>query len=98
MHAFRHRLNRPALFSTLICAGLIGVGVVRVLSYSRTNPIAIGLRDSALGWLAYQPGVPWSVRFFKLVATPVMMAMVYFVFRALNLGHRVRLPVRTPSG
>jgi hypothetical protein len=92
MRLFWKQLDLHALLSTLACIGLLGVGAVRVLSYSRTNPISIGLRESALGWLTYQPDVPWSVRLFKLIATPVLVAMVYFVFRALNLGHRVRLP------
>jgi hypothetical protein len=92
MRSFRTRLDRPALASVLVCGGLLAVGVARMLSYSVTNPLAARLRESALGFLAYQPDVFWSVRFFKLVATPVLVAVIYFVFRALNHGHRVRLP------
>jgi hypothetical protein len=92
MRPFWKRLDRHALFSALACAGLLGVGAVRVLSYSQTNPISIGLRESALGWLAYQPDLPWNVHFFKFIATPVLVAVIYFVFRALNRGHQVRLP------
>ena len=87
MRGSRMRLDRPALFSVLLCGGLLTVGTVRILSYSLTNPIAIRLRESSLGWLAYQPDVFWSVRFFKLVATPVLIAVIYFVFRALNRGY-----------
>jgi hypothetical protein len=86
------RLDRPALASVLVCGGLLAVGLVRILSYSETNPLAARLRESALGFLSYQPDAFWSVRFFKIVATPVLVAVIYFVFRALNRGHRVRLP------
>ena len=80
------------MISAVVCSGLLAVGAVRFLSYSSTNPLALRLRESALGWLAYQPDIPWSVRFFKLIATPVLVALVYFVFRALNRAHRIRLP------
>jgi len=55
------------------------------------------LRESALGFLAYQPDLFWSVRFFKILATPVLVAVIYFVFRGLNRGHRIRLPGYDPG-
>ncbi len=86
------RIDRRATASILVCSGLIAVGLIRVFSYSATNPISVRLRESALGFLAYQPDAAWSVRFFKLIATPVLIALMYFVFRALNRAHRIRLP------
>jgi hypothetical protein len=86
------RIDRRAAVSILVCTGLIVVGLMRVFSYSATNSISIWLRESALGFLAYQPDAAWSVRFFKLIATPVLVALIYFVFRALNRAHRIRLP------
>jgi len=85
-------IDRRAAISTLVCTALIAIGLIRVLSYSVTNPISAQLRESSLGFLAYQPDAVWNVRFFKLIATPVLVALIYFVFRALNRGHRIRLP------
>ena len=86
------RIDRAAALSVAVCAALLAVGLVRVFSYSPDNPIAAALRDSPLGVLAYRPDVAWSVRFFKLIATPVLIALVYFVFRGLNRMHRIDLP------
>jgi hypothetical protein len=96
MHPPWKRLDLAAGVSTLVCGGLVFIGIVRILSYSATNPLSIRLRASWLGCLAYQPDVFWSVRFFKLIATPVLVALIYFVFRALNHGQRIRLPGYEP--
>ncbi len=46
------------------------------------------LQDSWFGFLAYQPDSAASVRYFKFLATPSVVAVQYFLFRFLNRGHR----------
>ena len=66
----------------------MGLAVVRVLSYSRTGGAGVWIRESFLGFLAYRPDSAASVRFFKILATPSMAAIQYFLFRVLNRWNR----------
>jgi hypothetical protein len=85
----RRRINPAALASISVSAALVLVAVVRMLSYSRTGEVGAWVRESFLGGLAYRPDSLASVRFFKILATPSIVAVQYFLFRALNRGHRV---------
>lgn len=78
-------LNRGAAVSVGICALLAGVGMVRTLSYS-VGMVGDLVRDSAVGFLGYDPGSRLSVRFFKILATPSVVSLVYFYFRWRNAG------------
>ena len=87
----RSRVHLPTLLSLAVAWLLIAVGAVRALSYVRGGPLApLGelVRESWLGWLAYRPHVAADVRYFKILATPSVVAAQYLVFRWLNRGHR----------
>jgi len=86
------RLNLSALFSVVIAALLCMIGVIRMLSYSRGSAVTLWLLDSPLAAIAYRPDVPWSVRLFKVVSTPVIAAGFYFLFRLLNRAAMSTLP------
>lgn len=77
--------NRRALISVGVCAALVFVGLIRMLSYSLGVAGDI-LRDSAFGFLCYDPGSVLNVRFFKILATPTFVAAIYFLFRWRNAG------------
>jgi hypothetical protein len=77
--------NRRALISVGVCAALVFVGLIRMLSYSLGVAGDI-LRDSAFGFLCYDPGSVLNVRFFKILATPTFVAAIYFLFRWRNRG------------
>ena len=68
-----------------VCALLIAVGAVRAASYAESGR---WLQQSWLGFLAYQPDSAASVRYFKILSTPSVAALQYFLFRLLNRGHR----------
>jgi hypothetical protein len=85
------RIHFPTLVSFLVTGPLALVGAVRVLSYYRqiAEP---WIHDSMLGILAYQPDDFFSVRYFKILASPSVVSFLYFVFRFLNRGHRAVFP------
>jgi len=64
---------------------LVGVAVVRMLSYLRGG-VGEWVVQSPLGWLAYRPEDPFSVRYFKFLATPAFVSVMYFMFRGMNHG------------
>ena len=80
------RLNVRVLFSIGISGLLVVVGIVRVMSYSRATPLADWVRSSPLHFLAYEPSSLANVRFFKILATPSVVALIYFYFRWRNAG------------
>jgi hypothetical protein len=85
----RRRIDGAALASVSVSAALVAVAVLRILSYSRAGAVGDWIRESFLAVAAYRPDSVASVRFFKILATPSMVAVQYFLFRALNRGHRV---------
>ena len=91
-HSSQSRWNRPALLSVAAAALLLAIGVVRILSYSKDGVFARWLEATPIGQIGYRPEAVWSVRFFKILANPVCVAGMYFIFRFLNRGHRGTLP------
>ena len=85
----RNRLNAAAIVSCALCTVLVFVGAVRLMSYSEG---AVGnlVRNSVLAVLCYDPDSAAGVRFFKILATPSVIAAVYFFFRWRNAGLRSR--------
>ncbi len=83
---------RPALISVVVCGLLLAVGLLRLVSYWPESALGSWLRGSPLSWAAYDPDRAWNVQFFKIIATPTVVAGMYFIFRLLNRGHRVRVP------
>jgi len=77
--------NRGVLVSIAVCGALVFVGIVRVLSYHQGLPGDI-IRSSPLRVLCYDPGSLLSAQFFKLLATPTVVALIYFFFRWRNSG------------
>lgn len=78
-------LNLDAVVSVSVCAVLVFIGTIRMLSYSE-GAMGVSLRHSVAGFLCYDPGSPFSTRFFKLLATPSVVAPIYFFFRWRNAG------------
>jgi hypothetical protein len=68
-----------------VCGLLVFVGGVRMLSYS-LGPAGDIVRHSVFGFLCYDPDSAASVRFFKVLATPSVVALFYFLFRWRNAG------------
>lgn len=79
------KTNPGAVASVSLCAVLILVGLIRLMSYSRGS-IGDSLRDSVLGFLCYDPASRLNAQFFKLLATPAVVAGIYFFFRWRNAG------------
>jgi len=75
--------NRRAVISSVVCMVLALVGFVRLLSYSR-GYIGDTVRHSVVGFLAYNPHSLVSAQFFKILATPSVVALIYFFFRRWN--------------
>jgi hypothetical protein len=93
----RHRrVHVPALVSVLVAGVLSFVGAVRLISYYRGGP-GIWVRNSFLGFLAYQPDSYFNVRYFKILASLAVVSFVYFLFRWLNRAHRNAFPPGYPS-
>ena len=82
-------INVKVLSAFIICSILILAGAVRVLSYSRGSFIAPVIDDSLLRFFAYQPENYFSVNFFKIIATPAITALIYFLFRGFNDRYEV---------
>lgn len=79
------KTNLGALASVSVCAVLIFVGLVRLMSYSR-GVFGDAVRDSIVGFLCYNPESRINAQFFKILATPTVVAGVYFFFRWRNAG------------
>ena len=77
-------IRLPAHISVAISALLVLIAALRMVSYSRATPFGDLVRNSPLRLLAYKPGSYLDVQFFKIIATPTLVAMQYFLFRALN--------------
>lgn len=77
--------NVGALVSVAVCAVLLLIGFVRFLSYSQ-GVVGEMVRGSALACLAYNPDSVVSTRLFKVLATPSVVAIIYFFFRWRNAG------------
>lgn len=58
-----------------------------MLSYLRDD-IGDTVRHSIVGFLAYNPDSFASAQFFKFLATPSVVALIYFFFRQRNTGPR----------
>lgn len=78
----RAALNWPAVASVV----LIVVGAARLFSYSRATALGDFVRASPLGPIAYSPTEVWNAQYFKILATPSIVAMQYLLFRFLNRG------------
>jgi hypothetical protein len=77
--------NLGALVSIAVCAVFVFVGLVRLLSYSQ-GPVGDIVRNSFAGLLCYNPDSHLNAQFFKLLATPTVVAGIYFFFRWRNAG------------
>ena len=77
-------INFKVLSAFIICSIIIFTGIIRILSYSRGNFISQIIEETLLHYLAYQPDSFFSVSFFKIIATPVFTALIYFLFRGIN--------------
>lgn len=77
------RWNVGAAVSTGLCAVLALAGTVRLLSYTH-GAWGEFVRRSFLSVFAYKPDSPADVRFFKILATPSVVAVIYFFFRWRN--------------
>jgi hypothetical protein len=90
------RLDPAALLSVSIASTLAAVGSIRLASYQR-GVLGAWLRESPLGFLAYQPDDYFNVRYFKVLASLSFVSFIYFTFRVLNRGHRNVFPADYPS-
>jgi len=77
-------INKRVLSAFIICSILIFAGAVRILSYLRGSFVSQIIGDTFLQCLAYQPESYFNVSFFKILATPSVIACIYFLFRGLN--------------
>lgn len=78
-------MNKSALLSVVVCAVLVCAGLVRLASYS-LGALGDAVRGSFVWFLAYDPGNRFNAQFFKLLATPSVVAGIYFLFRWRNVG------------
>ena len=86
------QINRGTVTSIALCAALVCVGFVRMLSYSQ-GPAGDFVRHSFLGILSYDPSSRLNAQFFKILATPAVVAGIYFFFRWRNAG----VPTLSPA-
>jgi len=77
--------NQNAAISVAVCAVLLCVGLLRFASYSE-GALGDAVRGSFVGFLAYDPASKLNAQFFKLLATPSVVAGIYFFFRWRNAG------------
>lgn len=84
--------HKSALLSIVICAILALIGVVRVMSYSRGTLLGELAGWPLLSYLAYQPSSYASAQFFKIIATPSVVAGIYFLIRMRNRSYRRMSP------
>ncbi len=85
-------IHLPAFLSVSISALLVLVAVVRMMSYSRATFLGEIVERSPLRFLGYQPSSYMNTQFLKIIATPCMVAMQYFIFRYLNWSHTRKAP------
>jgi hypothetical protein len=78
------KINIKVLSAFIICSFLIFAGIVRILSYLRESFISQIIEDTFLYYFAYHPKSYFNVNFFKIFATPSIIAFIYFLFRGLN--------------
>ena len=69
--------------SVPVCIVFVCIGLIRLLSYS-TGPIGDFVRSSFVGFLGYDPASYLNAQFFKLLATPTVVAAICFFFRWRN--------------
>jgi hypothetical protein len=86
-------LDMSALLSVLVCAVLVLIGAVRVMSYSRDTLLAEVAKWPVLTYAAYQPGNYVNAQYFKIVATPSVIAGIYFFIRLRNRSYRRMSPL-----
>ena len=63
------------------------------MSYSFGTLWGNFVRQSFLSFLAYQPENPASFHFFKILATPSVVAAIYFLIRLRNRSYQKSSPV-----
>jgi len=90
------RVDRPALVSVAVAGIFVFVGVVRLLSYYRSGA-GYWIKESVLGFLAYQPESEFNVRYFKILASLAAIGFIYFLFRFFNRAHRNVFPPGYPA-
>ena len=76
-----------------MCAVLVVIGIVRLMSYSRFGWWGGFVRESFLSFLAYRPDSYASTHFFKILATPSLVAAIYFLVRLRNRVYRKTSPL-----
>ena len=77
--------NTGAVASITVCVVLVVIGLVRFASYSH-GAIGDVSRDWIIGVFAYNPESRLNAQFFKILATPSIVAGIYFFFRWRNVG------------
>lgn len=77
------------MVSVLVCATLVGVGLVRFASYSQ-GTLGDAVRHSFVGFIAYDPTNRANAQYFKILATPSVIAGIYLFFRWRNAGSQPR--------
>ena len=92
----RTAIDRRAVASVLTCLVLAAVGALRFLSYPG-SVLHGALSGTPLGFLAWDPSHPVTSRFVKILATPSVVSLMYFLFRLLNRMHRRTLDFRGPG-
>lgn len=87
------KINKSALVSILVCAVLVVIGIVRVMSYSHGTFWGGLAGESFLSFLAYKPDSYTSTHFFKILATPSIVAAIYFLVRVRNRAYHKTSPL-----
>ena len=77
-------INIKVLAAFFTCTLLVIIGIVRILSYSKGALVSDIIEDTFFHHLAYRPENYFNVSFFKIIATPSITALIYFLFRGLN--------------
>jgi hypothetical protein len=80
-------IDRGALVSVAVAGVLCFVGLVRVFSYTQ-GLLGGWIEGTPLEWIAYRADGHRNVRYFKILATPSFVSLVYFAFRIMNRGQR----------
>ena len=82
--AGKNLINVKVLCALIICLSLIIIGAIRILSYSRGSIISELVEDTIFYHFAYLPEDQFNVTFIKILATPSLIALIYFLLRGLN--------------
>jgi hypothetical protein len=85
MHRKNRHINPGVVISIAVCGVLFFIGVVRLLSYS-LGATGDFVRHSPFAVLCYNPASLANVQYFKILATPSVVALIYFFFRWRNAG------------